>query len=284
MKLILGTVQLGLDYGIYKKKPTYKESVEILNYAIESSVFTFDTAQGYGNSEEILSNISHKKDTIIITKIDFENLVTKEEIINKINISLTNLKVSKIDVLLLHNFNDFRNKYLMNILFDLKNIVHKIGVSLYNVEEAIEVLEDDRISILQLPFNYLDRQWDNKIFQEKIKLNNIEIHVRSIFLQGLLVNDFKYWPKINNIKTIYHTIEDITTLYNLTKLELVVSYVNSCKWINKIIFGVDNIEQLKDNIEQFKNSLILDDNQLNYINNSFLNIPNELINPSLWNK
>ena len=57
MNLILGTVQLGLDYGIIKKKPTIEQSKDILNLAINSNILTFDTAQGYGNSEEILSNI-----------------------------------------------------------------------------------------------------------------------------------------------------------------------------------------------------------------------------------
>jgi len=288
MNLILGTVQLGLDYGILKKKPTFEQSKEILNFAIDSKIMTFDTAQGYDNSEEILSNISNNENVTIITKIDFENLNTEKEILDKINISLKRLNVKKIDVLLLHSFNDFRNKNLLEILFSLKNknIIDKIGVSLYNLEEAIEVLDDSRISILQIPFNYLDRQWDSKLFQEKIKLNSVEIHVRSIFLQGILINDYEFWPKFKdfNTKQVYDKVESITNRFNLSKLELVVSYVNSCKWINKIIFGVDNIEQLQTNINQFNNSSILDENKINEINNEFSNIHTKLTNPVFWNK
>ena len=173
MNLILGTVQLGLDYGIIRKKPTIEQSKDILNLAINSNILTFDTAQGYGNSEEILSNISDNENVTIITKIDFENLNTEKEILDKINISLKRLNVNKIDVLLLHSFNDFRNKNLVEILFNLKknNIIDKIGVSLYTLQEALEVLDDNRISILQIPFNYLDRQWDSKLFQTTFGLN-----------------------------------------------------------------------------------------------------------------
>lgn len=288
MNLILGTVQLGIDYGILKKKPTIEESKQILNYAINSNILTFDTAQGYGNSEEILSSISNNKNVTIITKIDFENLNTEKKILDKIYISLKRLNVNKIDVLLLHSFNDFRNKNLLEILFSLKdkNIIDKIGVSLYTLQEAIEVFEDNRISVLQIPFNYLDRQWDNKIFQEKIKTNNIEIHVRSIFLQGILVNDYRFWPKFDdfNTKLVYDRIEITSNKFNLSKLELVISYVNSCKWINKIIFGVDNIDQLQTNINQFSNSQILDENKINEINKEFSNIPTKLTNPVFWNK
>ena len=197
MKLILGTVQLGVDYGISKKKPTLEQSLEILNYCLENNIDTFDTAQDYGNCEKIISNITNKNINII-TKINFhskdKNLIDYDLILEKVKNSINNLKVNNIYTLLLHRFDDFVCKDLVDNLFKIKNngVIKNIGVSVYTVEEAIEVLNDKRFTIIQIPFNYLDNQWNNEEFKNLIKKrNDVEIHVRSIFLQGILVNDFE---------------------------------------------------------------------------------------------
>ena len=196
MKLILGTAQLGLNYGISKKKPDYKNSIEILNFCEKNNILTFDTAQGYGNSEEILSSISNNNDINIITKIDFNDRSDMDYIIKSINKSRENLKVKIIDVLLLHSFKDFKNKTIVNNLIKIKKLglIKKIGASVYTVKEAKEILLDKNFSVLQIPINYLDYQWSDPEFQMAVHKSSTEIHCRSIFLQGILINDFKYWP------------------------------------------------------------------------------------------
>lgn len=293
MKLILGTVQLGIDYGINKKKPTLDQSLEILNYSINNDIKTFDTAQDYGNCEEIISNITNKN-VNIMTKINFHskdqglNIINFEKISEKVNNSLQNLKVTNLYTLLLHRFDDFQSKDLVDNLFKIKNngVIKNIGVSVYTVEEAIEVLNDKRFTIIQIPFNYLDNQWNNEEFKNLIKKrNDVEIHVRSIFLQGILVNDFKYWPKIkgHNFEPIYDNITNLCQKYELTKIELVIGYIKSIKWIDSVLFGVDNIEQLKENIALYKNTTELNKTILNECTKLFSNIPKELVNPVLWN-
>ena len=152
--------------------------------------------------------------------------------------------------------------------------------------EGIKVLKDERFTIIQIPFNYLDNQWNNDEFKSLIqKRHDVEIHVRSIFLQGILVNDFKHWPKIKeyDFEPIYDNITNLCKKYNLSKLELVVGYIKSIKWIDSVLFGVDNIEQLKENIALYKNTTELNKTILNECTKLFSNIPKELVNPVLWN-
>lgn len=291
-KVILGTVQLGMLYGLNEKQLTTHQSLEILDEAYKSNIITYDTAQCYGNSEKLLSNISQKSNIKIITKIDFSDMVlkplyrlNKKNIKNKINISLENLKLDKLDVLLLHNYCDFKNKILLDILFELceENIIKTIGVSIYTIDEALYILEDTRIKIIQIPFNFLDNQWNNSIFLEKIKKNNIEVHVRSIFLQGILINNYDKWPILNKeTKKIYDTINKLCTTFQLSKIEFCIKYVNSIEYIDKIIFGIDNLHQLKFNIMIFNNIKKFTTKELDYINTQFNSIPENLINPSLW--
>ena len=164
MKLILGTVQLGKKYSKFTEdKVNNEEAIKILNHSIKNNILTFDTAQIYGNSEKLLSNISDKDNVRIITKIHFNNINNMK---NKINDSMKNLNVKKLDTVMFHNYEDFKNKNIVNNLIKIKHkgIISNLGVSVYTVEEAIDVLKSTEFNVLQIPFNYLDRQWDNEEF------------------------------------------------------------------------------------------------------------------------
>ena len=211
-KLIIGTVQFGIDYGITNStgKINQNELDHIFNFCDNNNINYFDTAQDYGNSEDIMSKYQNIYPNInIITKSKFKN----KNIDNVINISLN--KFNYIECFLLHSFEDYQNKELIYTLLKYKelNKIKKIGVSIYNVEEGIKLLEDNVIDVIQIPFNYLDNQWFNEKFQSLISINNhIKIHVRSIFLQGLLLNKPNKYP--SNINK-----EDFNYLEN-TILEL----------------------------------------------------------------
>ena len=159
----------------------------------------------------------------------------------------------------------------MNELIKFKNnkLIENLGVSVYTVNEAMDVLKSKHITVLQIPFNYLDRQWENKDFLELVKKKNIDIHIRSIFLQGLLVNNLKYWPKIKSkdIESIFYNIEKLCKKFNITKIELIVRYSLSFEWITGILFGVDNLFQLKENINLFTKYKKLDNNIRIKVNN-----------------
>lgn len=286
MKLILGTVQMGKLYGKFMKNKIEDNEIDvILNYCLKNNICTFDTAQNYGNSEQILSKISNKNNVKIIDKID-----SVENILGSFEKSIVNLNSKNIDTLMFHNFENIKILDYREVLIGLKNNkkINNIGVSVYNVEEAIYSLKLNCVTVIQIPFNYLDRQWENNQFLNLIKNRpDVEIHIRSIFLQGLLLNDISYWP--NECKNIYEKITKICNKYNLTKLELVIIYSLSFKWISGILFGIDNINHLIDTHSNFKKmedklkkekSLIF--NLIEDIKNEFWNVPNNLIDPRLW--
>jgi aryl-alcohol dehydrogenase-like predicted oxidoreductase len=285
MKLILGTVQLGKKYSKFiEDKVDNDEAIKILSHSIKNNILTFDTAQIYGNSEKLLSNISDNDNVRIITKIHFTDINSME---NEINHSLKNLNLKKLDTVMFHNYKSFKDKNIVNNLIKIKNngIIKNLGVSVYTVEEAIDVLKSKEFSVLQIPFNYLDRQWDNVKFLNLInQRSDIEIHIRSIFLQGILVNEHKYWPTVENEDTniIFDNIENICQKYNLTKIELLIRYSLSFDWISGILFGVDSFKQLEENINLFNKFDKFNKDLLDEIKDTFKNIPKKLTDPRLW--
>ena len=297
MKIILGTAQLGLDYGFTNNsgKPKLNKSLEIIKYALDNNINTFDTARAYGDSENILGLANKNKNLNIITKLDlldnFDKLESENDkykiIDNSINTSLNNLNISIIDTLLLHRFKHYNNKFIWNYLLKNKklNKIKKLGVSIYNINEAILALKDDNIKHIQLPINILDNQWFNDDFLDLVnKRTDVVIHVRSILLQGILVSSDEKWPKIDGVnpKDYIDKLNNLVKKFNLNnRIELCFSYIKSIKWINGLVIGVDNIEQLSQNIKLF-DTRILNQDDIKYIRNIFANTPKELLDPLFW--
>ena len=298
MQIILGTAQLGLNYGITndKGKPLLDESLKVIKLALENNIIEFDSARAYGDSESILGIANKKYENMkIITKLDplneINELTSKDDIIKfvdlSISTSLKNLNIKNIDTFLLHRFYHYNNKIIWNHLLEKKkiNVIKKLGVSIYYVDEGIQALLDHDIQHIQLPINILDHQWFCSEFLDLLKKRkDVTIHCRSILLQGILISSVDKWPQIENVNSSYY----VDKLNNLVKefkfnnkLELCLSYIKSIEWIDGLIMGVDNSEQLINNIELFKVRK-LNNNEFNLVKETFKNVPKKLLNPLLW--
>ena len=160
MKLMIGTVQFGLDYGIANSdgKPPEHESCEIMREALDYGIDWVDTARTYGTSEKILGNISKNLDTKL-------NIVTKtlthgkpEEIVDTLKKSLSDLKVDSVYGFLVHLADDLiddKSDVVFGHMSEAKNagLVKKIGVTVYTPEQVFTILENYPIDIVQLPCN-----------------------------------------------------------------------------------------------------------------------------------
>jgi aryl-alcohol dehydrogenase-like predicted oxidoreductase len=181
-----------------------------------------------------------------------------------------------------HSYDDYK-KYFSSFkdgLIELRNSnkIKKIGVSLHSNDEIIEVLKNGHIDIIQLPFNLLDNSNQREKILLKAKSMGIEIHTRSVFLQGLF---FKDPNKITgNILEIKVDLNRLNSLVSKEKMnDLALNYVYSKEYIDGVLLGVDNVGQLKNNL-----SCINDDKFKDIIENiDSINVKEEnLLNPANW--
>ena len=288
MKLAIGTVQFGIDYGINSSegKVHISEVRKIIDYARKHNINLLDTAPSYGNSEQILGDIN-TQDFQIITKTRHFNKMTIGE--NELGLlerdlkkSLELLKRKSVYGVLVHNANDLLKPGAVKIFRHLKELknegkIIKIGVSIYNSTQLQKILDNFDIDIVQLPINIFDQQFLIGGWLEKLKNNGVEIHARSIFLQGLLL------MKKDLIPNYFLPLEDNINAFNrkakelsLSKLELALAYVMGISEIDKIVVGVDMLSQLKDLVEAKHQ-------KINPIEFSYFSINNSsYTNPSLW--
>ena len=258
-KIGLGTVQFGADYGIANAngKVEQEEVFRILEYAGLHEIDFLDTAYSYGESEKVLGEFIQRNNFLfnIISKIPsldqgFSGKI--EEILLK---SLNCLKVKNIYGYLIHKFEDYvSQKDLWEQMKDLKakGTVKRIGFSLYSLEE-LEMLfsQNVQFDILQVPFSLFDRRFS--VYFKKLKAMGVEIHVRSVFLQGLAFLNPEDLPvNLRNAKEYILRLRRIAFESKSSISSICLNFALLNPYVDKVIIGIDSLDQLKSNIEDIK--------------------------------
>ena len=191
MKLSIGTVQIGLDYGISNQvgKVAFNEVQKILTFAKKHNITYLDTAMAYGLSEEVIGLYRKKnndKDFKIITKIP-DTKHSTISINDMLEHALIRLSCDHVYALLLHTAENI-NKSTYAQLLSLKEQgkIKKLGVSVYSPEQAFLIAKNFNIDLIQLPLNIFDQRFIESGCLQFLKDKGIEIHTRSLFIQGLL--------------------------------------------------------------------------------------------------
>ncbi len=284
-KLILGTVQMGLDYGINNSsgKVSLGESFKILECAFDSGIRILDSAEAYGDAHQVIGAF-HKAhpDKIfeIITKLPHQ---VDAGIYDKVLRYLNELEVSELKALLFHSFESYRKNITnFDVLLELKaqNKIDYIGVSVYTNSEIETILADENVDIIQLPFNLLDNSMLRGQVLKRAKDKGKIIHTRSAFLQGLF---FKSLDSDNFITKQLNTeltqLNLIVTNSNISMSHLALNYCLHQETIDNVLIGVDSEQQLKENLDALSYSI--DSEILHEIDSIKANNP-KLLNPSLW--
>lgn len=288
-KLILGTVQFGLDYGINNSigKPSEETVAEILDTAYSNNVRFLDTAEAYGDSQDVIGryhkNSNNKFD--IITKYSSSVKELPKNLIERINKNLEKLNVDHLYGYMFHSFNDFENHFhqFKNDINYLKEqgIIKKFGVSVYTNEEVEELLKHTEVELIQIPFNLLDNSKKRASILQRAKEKGIEIHTRSVFLQGLFFKPLEQFPsKLAPLKKHLESITHLTNTHQIDMADIALNYACQKNYIDKVLIGVDNVDQLNENLSSINQPI-----PEAVINNiDILDVENvELLNPSNWN-
>lgn len=285
-RIAIGTAQFGLDYGISNThgRISATEIDKILSQALTLGIDTLDTAKLYGKSEEAIG-LSESDAFKVITKIPAipENtgdvtLWIHEQLKNSLHL----LKRKNIHGLLLHRpeqLTSVNGKQICSALLELKQagVIQKIGVSIYSPEEIPKILEHITPDIIQLPFNILDQRFAQSGDMTKLHHMGIEVHVRSLFLQGLLLMPLKRLPLyFKPWHSFFYEWHYWLQEKNITPLEACISFAASFPEISKFIIGLESSNQLCEIASAFnKQPFVTPDN----FSSSDIN----LINPALWN-
>ena len=217
----------------------------------------------------------------INTKIP--NNIILNQLESKIESYLDVLRVDHLETIMFHSFESYvKNEEILTKLVSLKNngIIKNIGVSVYKNIEIENLLIDDSISVVQLPFNLLDNLNLKKCLFKKLKEKNKLIHTRSAFLQGLFFKDLNDKNRIvQQLKAELDLLKKLALEYNCSIEQLAISYCYMQKEVDSVILGVDSLDHLNLNLKAANFNLT--NEILEKINKIKIKDVN-LLNPSLW--
>ena len=250
-ELCIGSAQFGLNYGITNSlgKIADNDIKEILLKAHKNHIHFIDTAQNYGSSEEVIGTYkplgSNFKIVSKLSSLDSNYKISKSKLFqtwdNSFYATLRNLKVDYLYSFLVHNAEEFSKSYkdfLIEWLKSLKSrsLVQKIGVSIYSDAELVNIPLEE-IDIIQLPFSIYDQRLLKNGTLKKLSDFNISIHMRSIFLQGLILTPSEKWPLFINKSFL----SSFMIKYNHSEV-FCCNIINSDNWIVNfpiIIFNIN---------------------------------------------
>ena len=250
-KIALGTAQFGMDYGINNKKGkmSMEEVFEILNESLQSNIDVLDTAYAYKESESLIGQFigkSKKTGFKVISKLPE---CDPREVRSIYDSSVKRLSVDMLYGYMIHNFQHYvQNPEVWDILKELKSEgkVKKIGMSLYFLQELEHILKNRiGIDIIQVPYSIFDQRFEQ--YFSELKNNGVEIHVRSVFLQGLVFKDPSeldgYFAKI---KKKIADLNSLSAELNIPIVALCLDFAILNRFVDRVVVGVDGMENLKE--------------------------------------
>ncbi len=288
-KLALGTVQFGLDYGVSNSsgKVLLEDAVAIAKLAESDGINLYDTAPAYGNSEEVVGSIASSNSYVVTKTQNISSDSIKPSDIEKLELvfkqSLQYLKRQEVYGLLVHSIDDLKkpgSELLLDWLAEKKqrNLVKKLGVSAYSAEDIDFSLNCFDIDIVQLPINIIDQRLIISGHLVKLKRSGVEVHARSIFLQGLLLMNSRDIPSYfdlyqTEIDKFHHYAKQV----GLTPLQLSLGYVLNLDEIDRVVIGVNSELELQQIISASKIEMA------SITASGLFSDDPALLNPALWN-
>ena len=253
-KIILGSANFDQIYGIKKNFIKKSEIKKLFNLALKNKIKTIDTSPLYNKSEKIIGLLNNNRFKIIskIPKppknIKRENI--KKWLKQKVMISLKNLRIKKFECLLLHNANSLLYKNGDEIYKGIRNMkisgfTNKIGVSIYDFNVLDKILKKFKFNLIQAPFNILDQRLVKEGWLKKLKKRKIEVHVWSIFLQGILLLKHNQLPKkLKKLNKKLMIWKNWLEKNKFSSLQVCLSFVLNQNQLDGVVVGYNSVSQL----------------------------------------
>jgi aryl-alcohol dehydrogenase-like predicted oxidoreductase len=260
-KIGLGTVQWGMDYGIANRagRPADTEVSRILARAQAVGIDLLDTAAAYGEAETVIGRLPQAKDFTIVTKtLPWRGETGPERlaaVAAGIDASLQRLQRETVQGLLVHHADELLSPHgdaLWSLLEDAKAAgkADRIGVSVYEPAQLACLLDRFGIEMVQLPFNLYDQRFLRSGMLAKLKAANIEVHVRSAFLQGVLLMQPSELPAYLSPLCEHHTrCAGLIGGANITPLQAALGFCLQDDETGRVIVGCETLAQFDGIIE-----------------------------------
>jgi len=293
-RLMVGTVQFGLTYGIANKtgQPSYKDVCDILLCAYEGGVNCLDTAALYGTSEEVigraLAELGLAGKFIIVTKTthladDLDSAEADAIIEQSVTLSLKRLRLDVLPICLIHHEENFRH---IDSLLKLKErgLVRYVGSSVMTPTMTKGIVNSGLVDVVQVPTSVLDRRYVSAGIFRDARQRGLGLFVRSIYLQGLLLlQDDEILPELSAVIPVLRRLRALAADAGMSLAELAVRYVLGLEGVTCGVVGVETVEQMRSNIAIFEKGPLSAD-LMKAVIAAVPDLPDTILMPNKWSQ
>lgn len=296
-KMTLGTVQLGMNYGVNNSNgmPSEEDSFAILDAAYEGGVTFLDTSDDYGKSEEVIGKYiknNPDKKFNICTKFNVKD-VAPEDVYKTLKdfalLSCKKLSIDCIPIFMSHsekNFIDY-GKHLTDALAQLKKdgIIKCAAISMSRKDAINDIIECGGFDAIQLPLNILDNKEIINGTIKKMHDAGMAVFIRSVYLQGLFFRKPEQLAdsKLKIAIPYIEKVNEIAKKENMSVAQLALSYIRDTVGVDSLVVGSETPAQVKENIKMF-DTPTLSQETIDYINEQFKDVDPFVISPWEWAK
>jgi aryl-alcohol dehydrogenase-like predicted oxidoreductase len=291
-RLMLGTVQLGMPYGIANKtgQPDYKEVCAILACAHDGGVNCLDTAAAYGSSEEVLgralAELGLAAKMTIVTKVEalpasVEPAEAALLIERSVTRSLKRLRVDTLPLCLIHHEEDFR---FIDVLLGLKErgLVKRVGASVMTPQVARGIANSGKVEAMQVPSSVLDRRYVSAGVFRDAQQHGLGLFVRSMYLQGLaLLPLADIAPELSAVVPVLQRLRDLAAEAGMSLPELCIRYVLALDGVTCGVVGIETLQQMQQNVAIFQRGP-LDREMMKRVIGAVPDLPDSILMPNKW--
>ena len=297
MKLCLGTAQLGMGYGIRGgAKPSLSAALSLLDIAVERGVDAMDTATAYGDAEAVLGRFFDSRPEVrdgvsVVSKFGmgvFDGAGRHEypDRLRRAALeSLARIGKDRLYGYLCHVPDAVRNEAVISAMAEVRRagLAEHVGVSVYEVDEAVSAINSGVVDLLQVPFSVFDQRMLCAGVLEMAARRGVEVHSRSAFVQGLALMDVEEVPDwLPGARRLVADLESLCAASGTTRRRLALAFVRRRGGISRLVFGVDGAVQLGEILDDFAASV--PSQAIDEAERMFAEVDPRLVMPNKWRK
>ena len=297
MKLCIGTVQFGMDYGIQGgRRPSDDASAAIIGEAVDGGVDAIDTAAAYGGAESVVGRFLASRPGVrdrpfVVSKFGLDALngaaagACRGNLIEAARLSLGRMGVDCLDAYICHVPTAVRDDAVLEAMAGVREagLARKTGFSVYEVDEAMAAIDSGVVDFLQVPYSVLDQRMAMAGVFEKAAARGVEVHSRSAFVQGLVLMDAESVPGwLDGAAKLVRALEGLCADSGVTRRRLALAFVRRRREVSHLVFGVDNLCQLREILADFSEPVA--DDVLDEAARMFADVDPCLVMPNKWRK
>ena len=297
MKLCIGTVQFGMDYGVQgATRPSVADAVAMLDFATKNGVDAIDTAVSYGEAERVVGKFLALKTVPreslqVISKFGMDVFAgdgaadCRKRLRAAAEESLTRLRTEYLDAFICHVPTAAGDAAVTEAMAALKDsgLARHVGFSVYGTDEARASLAADVVDFMQVPFSVLDQRMAKEGVFTAAEARGVDVHARSAFVQGLMLMPVESIPeRVAAAKPYVAELEAQCRGCGITRRALALAFVKAQRGISHLLFGVDCMGQLREILEDFR--LDVPREVVESIAARMADVPSEIFMPNRWRK